>query len=74
MCVNAEPWRTYCGQPPCGQLNPLNNFTYMVLGKEAFRKAVIIFNHHKDSERTAMTCIVIMNWEKLCKLLLREEN
>ncbi|ODM99196.1 Chitooligosaccharidolytic beta-N-acetylglucosaminidase [Orchesella cincta] len=31
LCVNAEPWRSYCGQPPCGQLNPVNNYTYLVL-------------------------------------------
>lgn len=24
-------YRSYCGQPPCGQLNPINNYTYLVL-------------------------------------------
>jgi len=33
LCVNAEPYRDYCIQPPCGQLNPLNNNTFEVLGK-----------------------------------------
>jgi hexosaminidase len=32
LCVNAEPYRDYCIQPPCGQLNPLNPHTYDVLG------------------------------------------
>ena len=31
FCVNQEPWGTYCAEPPCGQLNPLNNRTYDVL-------------------------------------------
>nr|CAD7426366.1 unnamed protein product [Timema monikensis] len=32
LCVNYQPWRMYCGQPPCGQLNPVNDHTYKVLG------------------------------------------
>jgi hexosaminidase len=32
LCVNAEPWNNFCGQPPCGQLNPLNPNTFIVLG------------------------------------------
>ena len=31
FCVNAVPWQSYCVEPPCGQLNPLNNNTYDVL-------------------------------------------
>ncbi|XP_075234714.1 chitooligosaccharidolytic beta-N-acetylglucosaminidase-like [Lycorma delicatula] len=23
LCLNKEPWGSYCGEPPCGQLNPL---------------------------------------------------
>lgn len=33
LCLNAEPYWDYCIQPPCGQLNPINNNTYNVLGK-----------------------------------------
>eukprot|EP00794_Sanderia_malayensis_P003563 gene3563-4069_t len=33
FCVNRRPWQSYCVEPPCGQLNPLNNNTYDVLGK-----------------------------------------
>ncbi|PSN40104.1 putative beta-hexosaminidase fdl [Blattella germanica] len=33
VCVNKQPWSAYCGEPPCGQLNPDNSHTYEVLGK-----------------------------------------
>ena len=32
VCLNKEPWREFCNEPPCGQLNPLNNETYIVSG------------------------------------------
>ena len=32
VCVNQQPWRNYCIQPPCGQLNPVNSNMYDVLG------------------------------------------
>lgn len=31
VCVNKQPWRNYCIQPPCGQLNPVNPFIFGVL-------------------------------------------
>lgn len=33
VCVDKAPWRKYCVQPPCGQLNPINTNTYKWLGK-----------------------------------------
>lgn len=33
VCVNAEPWNQFCSEPPCGQLNPVNEQTYLVLGR-----------------------------------------
>ncbi|XP_053614144.1 probable beta-hexosaminidase fdl isoform X2 [Plodia interpunctella] len=30
-CVEAEPWSVYCGEPPCGQLNPRNPHVYDIL-------------------------------------------
>lgn len=30
VCLNKEPWREFCNEPPCGQLNPVNNETYVV--------------------------------------------
>ncbi|XP_058168013.1 probable beta-hexosaminidase fdl [Anopheles ziemanni] len=31
LCINQQPWNNYCGEPPCGQLNPKNNHTYAIL-------------------------------------------
>lgn len=33
VCINQQPWRLYCVQPPCGQLNPVNPNTYKILGQ-----------------------------------------
>ncbi|XP_035776083.1 chitooligosaccharidolytic beta-N-acetylglucosaminidase-like isoform X2 [Anopheles albimanus] len=33
VCVNQLPWRNYCIEPPCGQLNPVNPNLYLVLEK-----------------------------------------
>lgn len=33
LCINQQPWSFYCGEPPCGQLNPKNNNTYLILQK-----------------------------------------
>lgn len=32
LCINEMPWRNFCGQPPCGQLNPFNPNVFKVLG------------------------------------------
>ncbi|KAJ3661457.1 hypothetical protein Zmor_005852 [Zophobas morio] len=31
VCINQQPWRSFCIQPPCGQLNPVNSNLYKVL-------------------------------------------
>lgn len=31
VCQNQQPYRSYCIQPPCGQLNPANPWIYEVL-------------------------------------------
>lgn len=33
LCVNQRLYTSYCIEPPCGQLNPINNNVYTVLGK-----------------------------------------
>ncbi|XP_013193516.2 probable beta-hexosaminidase fdl [Amyelois transitella] len=30
-CIEAEPWSAFCGEPPCGQLNPRNPHVYDLL-------------------------------------------
>ncbi|XP_060535377.1 chitooligosaccharidolytic beta-N-acetylglucosaminidase [Cylas formicarius] len=32
VCYQQQPWRSYCVQPPCGQMNPANPKLYDVLG------------------------------------------
>lgn len=31
VCFKAEPWKNYCVEPPCGQLNPTTDKVYEVL-------------------------------------------
>ncbi|XP_012276892.1 probable beta-hexosaminidase fdl [Orussus abietinus] len=31
LCVDQQPWSSYCGEPNCGQLNPINEHTYRIL-------------------------------------------
>lgn len=31
VCAGQQPWRSFCIQPPCGQLNPANLAVYSVL-------------------------------------------
>lgn len=33
LCINQQPWNAFCGEPPCGQLNPKNNNTFTILQK-----------------------------------------
>jgi len=32
VCFKANPWRDFCVEPPCGQLDPTNNQVYEILG------------------------------------------
>lgn len=31
LCVDQMPWSAYCGEPNCGQLNPINEHSYRIL-------------------------------------------
>lgn len=42
VCVNQQPWRKYCIQPPCGQLNPTNPNLYSVL-RDLYRDILDVF-------------------------------
>lgn len=33
VCINKQPWRKFCIQPPCGLMNPLNPNVYDILEK-----------------------------------------
>lgn len=33
LCLEKMPWRKYCVQPPCGQMNPVNENVFMIMEK-----------------------------------------
>ncbi|XP_071535259.1 chitooligosaccharidolytic beta-N-acetylglucosaminidase-like isoform X2 [Panulirus ornatus] len=43
VCVNKEPWQSYCVEPPCGQLNLANPKMYEVLG-QIYNEIVELFS------------------------------
>ncbi|XP_067003786.2 probable beta-hexosaminidase fdl isoform X2 [Anabrus simplex] len=59
LCVNRQPWERYCGQPPCGQLNPDNEHSYRVLG-QLYRDLVELTNptdvFHLGGDEVNMDC------------------
>ena len=71
LCVNKEPWTQYCVEPPCGQLNPVNDNIYPILGNiykdmsELFRSDVF----HMGGDEVKMDCWneteEIVDWLKL---------
>ncbi|XP_064096224.1 chitooligosaccharidolytic beta-N-acetylglucosaminidase-like [Macrobrachium nipponense] len=42
VCVNEEPWQSFCLEPPCGQLNLANEKMYEVLG-QIYRDLINLF-------------------------------
>ncbi|KAK8731345.1 hypothetical protein OTU49_007558, partial [Cherax quadricarinatus] len=43
VCLNQEPWQSYCVEPPCGQLNIINNNTYNILA-QIYKELLDIFS------------------------------
>ncbi|XP_015108847.1 chitooligosaccharidolytic beta-N-acetylglucosaminidase isoform X2 [Diachasma alloeum] len=37
VCVEQQPWRNFCVQPPCGQLNPVNPHVFDIL-RDVYRE------------------------------------
>lgn len=37
VCINQGPWEKFCVEPPCGQLNPVNEAMYEILGMSALK-------------------------------------
>lgn len=58
LCINKEPWANYCVEPPCGQLNPVNDHIYPILGdiykdmSELFRSDIF----HMGGDEVHMSC------------------
>lgn len=47
LCINKQPWSDYCSEPPCGQLNPINDNVYQVLGE--FQSMMVFVNSERKS-------------------------
>ncbi|XP_042224093.1 chitooligosaccharidolytic beta-N-acetylglucosaminidase-like isoform X1 [Homarus americanus] len=43
LCLDKQPWKLYCWGRPCGQLNIVNNNTYLVLG-QIYKEMVDLFS------------------------------
>ncbi|XP_054287590.1 chitooligosaccharidolytic beta-N-acetylglucosaminidase, partial [Macrosteles quadrilineatus] len=70
VCVNRQPWRQYCLQPPCGQLNPANPALYDVLG-DVFKDIIKYFSTdaiHMGGDEVYIPCwnqsTEVTNWMK----------
>ncbi|CAG7832847.1 unnamed protein product [Allacma fusca] len=58
LCINKEPWSSYCVEPPCGQLNPANENMYQVLGK-IYKDLLDIFDNelfHMGGDEVKLDC------------------
>ncbi|XP_065215620.1 chitooligosaccharidolytic beta-N-acetylglucosaminidase isoform X2 [Planococcus citri] len=59
VCINQTPWRTYCIQPPCGQLNPFNLNTYKILGS-IYKDLISVFpkgeSFHMGGDELTFEC------------------
>lgn len=69
VCVNEEPWASYCVEPPCGQLNLANPKIYDVLG-DIYTEFVNLFGpidlFHFGGDEVNLNCWntteEIVNW------------
>ncbi|KAK7063269.1 beta-N-acetylhexosaminidase activity protein [Halocaridina rubra] len=69
VCVNREPWQSYCVEPPCGQLNLANPKMYDVLG-QIYNGMVDLFSpidlFHYGGDEVNLNCWnttdEIVNW------------
>ncbi|XP_047476538.1 chitooligosaccharidolytic beta-N-acetylglucosaminidase-like [Penaeus chinensis] len=59
VCVNREPWQSYCVEPPCGQLNLANPNMYDVLG-QIYNEMVELFSpidlFHYGGDEVNLNC------------------
>ena len=58
VCVEQEPWQDYCVEPPCGQLNPVNQNIYKVLGKlyQDFMELFDVEMFHMGGDEVNLNC------------------
>lgn len=58
VCVNREPWQKFCLEPPCGQINPINENAYDVLEK-IFKELFELFQpdiFHTGGDEVNVNC------------------
>ncbi|KAK7063270.1 Chitooligosaccharidolytic beta-N-acetylglucosaminidase-like [Halocaridina rubra] len=59
LCLNKSPWSSFCQEPPCGQLNVVNENTYRVLG-QIYEEMAVIFGpldlFHFGGEEINLSC------------------
>ncbi|KAK2576761.1 hypothetical protein KPH14_005406 [Odynerus spinipes] len=68
VCFKAEPWQSYCVEPPCGQLNPTSDKVYEIL--EGIYKEMLDDFHpdifHMGGDEVNVNCWnssdIIKNW------------
>lgn len=68
VCFKAEPWKSYCVEPPCGQLNPTSEKVYEVL-EGVYKDMIQDFQpdlFHMGGDEVNINCwnasIAITNW------------
>lgn len=58
-CFNAQPWKEYCVEPPCGQLDPSKDEVYNVL-EDIYRQMVENFKYpdlfHMGGDEVSVSC------------------
>jgi hexosaminidase len=58
-CFNAQPWKDYCVEPPCGQLDPSKDEVYNVL-EDIYREMVEHFKYpdlfHMGGDEVSVNC------------------
>lgn len=68
VCVNKQPWRNYCIQPPCGQLNPVNpnvSFVMESVYQELINLNPTEINFHMGGDEVHFGC-----WESIVEIVL----
>lgn len=57
-CFNAQPWKDYCVEPPCGQLDPTVDEMYSVL-QDIYQEMFDLFNpdvFHMGGDEVSVNC------------------
>ncbi|XP_003249914.1 chitooligosaccharidolytic beta-N-acetylglucosaminidase [Apis mellifera] len=73
VCFKAEPWKDYCVEPPCGQLNPANDKVYEIL-EGIYKDIMLDFQpdlFHMGGDEVNINCwrssTSITNWMQTVK-------